>query len=64
MNKFAIRKTTFRHGWPLLALLPFSIQAAIVDGKEDTMVVSATPGEQTGKETGYQPHKTVTGTRT
>ncbi|MBA0205163.1 TonB-dependent siderophore receptor [Pectobacterium aroidearum] len=64
MNKFAIRKTTFRHGWPLLALLPFSIQAAIVDGKEDTMVVSAKPGEQTGKETGYQPHKTVTGTRT
>ncbi|MEQ9880569.1 TonB-dependent siderophore receptor [Pectobacterium aroidearum] len=64
MNKFAIRKTPFRHSWPLLALLPFSIQAAIVDGKEDTMVVSAKPGEQTGKETGYQPHKTVTGTRT
>lgn len=64
MNKFAIRKTPFRHSWPLLALLPFSIQAAIADGKEDTMVVSATPGEQTGKETGYQPHKTVTGTRT
>ncbi|WP_431888989.1 TonB-dependent siderophore receptor [Pectobacterium colocasium] len=64
MNKFAIRKPPFRHSWPLLALLPFSIQAAIVDGKEDTMVVSATPGEQTGKETGYQPHKTVTGTRT
>ncbi|WP_233962079.1 TonB-dependent siderophore receptor [Pectobacterium versatile] len=69
MNKFAIEKTTFRHGWPLLALLPFSIQAAIVDnktvdGKEDTMVVSATTGAQAGKETGYQPHKTVTGTRT
>ncbi|MFJ5315347.1 TonB-dependent siderophore receptor [Pectobacterium versatile] len=69
MNKFAIEKTTLRHGWPLLALLPFSIQAAIVDnktvdGKEDTMVVSATPGAQAGKETGYQPHKTVTGTRT
>ncbi|WP_080758916.1 TonB-dependent siderophore receptor [Pectobacterium brasiliense] len=65
MNK----KTTLRHGWPLLALLPFSIQAAIVDnktvdGKEDTMVVSATTGAQAGKETGYQPHKTVTGTRT
>ncbi len=69
MNKFAIEKTTLRHGWPLLALLPFSIQAAIidnktVDGKEDTMVVSATLGAQAGKETGYQPHKTVTGTRT
>ncbi|MEI7123917.1 TonB-dependent siderophore receptor [Pectobacterium versatile] len=69
MNKFAIKKTTLRHGWPLLALLPFSIQAAIVDnktvdGKEDTMVVSATPGAQAGKEIGYQPHKTVTGTRT
>ncbi|MBA0174129.1 TonB-dependent siderophore receptor [Pectobacterium carotovorum] len=69
MNKFAIEKTTLRHGWPLLALLPFSIQAAIVDnktvdGKEDTMVVSATTGAQAGKETGYQPHKTVTGTRT
>ncbi|GKV79376.1 TonB-dependent siderophore receptor [Pectobacterium versatile] len=69
MNKFAIEKTTLRHGWPLLALLPFSIQAAIVDnktvdGKEDTMVVSATPGAQAGKEIGYQPHKTVTGTRT
>ncbi|KHS74661.1 TonB-dependent receptor [Pectobacterium brasiliense] len=53
----------------MLALLPFSIQAAIVDnktvdGKEDTMVVSATTGAQAGKETGYQPHKTVTGTRT
>ncbi|MCA6971118.1 TonB-dependent siderophore receptor [Pectobacterium carotovorum] len=69
MNKFAIEKTTLRHGWPLLALLPFSIQAAIVDnktvdGKEDTMVVSAATGTQAGKETGYQPHKTVTGTRT
>lgn len=69
MNKFAIEKTTLRHGWPLLALLPFSIQAAIVDnktvdGKEDTMVVSATTGAQAEKETGYQPHKTVTGTRT
>lgn len=64
MNKFAIKKTTFRHGWPLLALLPFSIQAAIVDGKADTMVVNATTGDQAGKEAGYQPHKTVTGTRT
>ncbi|GKW36100.1 TonB-dependent siderophore receptor [Pectobacterium carotovorum] len=65
MNK----KITLRHGWPLLALLPFSIQAAIVDnktvdGKEDTMVVNAATGAQAGKETGYQPHKTVTGTRT
>ncbi|MEQ9844274.1 TonB-dependent siderophore receptor [Pectobacterium brasiliense] len=64
MNKFAIKKTTFRHGWPLLALLPFSIQAAIVDGKADTMVVNATTGDRAGKEAGYQPHKTVTGTRT
>ncbi|MBN3215886.1 TonB-dependent siderophore receptor [Pectobacterium polaris] len=64
MNKFFIKKATLRHGWPLLALLPFSIQAATVDGKADTMVVNATPGAQTGKETGYQPHKTVTGTRT
>ncbi|QHQ21100.1 TonB-dependent siderophore receptor [Pectobacterium brasiliense] len=60
MNK----KTTLRHGWPLLALLPFSIQAAIVDGKADTMMVNATTGDQAGKEAGYQPHKTVTGTRT
>ncbi|ARA78562.1 TonB-dependent siderophore receptor [Pectobacterium brasiliense] len=48
----------------MLALLPFSIQAAIVDGKADTMVVNATTGDQAGKEAGYQPHKTVTGTRT
>ncbi|WP_437214257.1 TonB-dependent siderophore receptor [Pectobacterium sp. LFLA-215] len=69
MNKFVIKNNPLRHGWPLLALLPFSIQAAIVDnktvdGKEDTMVVNATTAAQAGKEAGYQPHKTVTGTRT
>ncbi|MGI8487835.1 TonB-dependent siderophore receptor [Pectobacterium sp. S5] len=64
MNKFFIKKATLRHGWPLLALLPFSIQAATVDGKADTMVVNATSGDQAEKETGYQQHKTVTGTRT
>lgn len=51
-----------RNGWPLLALLPFSIQAATA--QEDTLEVTATAGTASAGETGYQPHKTVTGTRT
>ncbi|MEE3650836.1 MULTISPECIES: TonB-dependent siderophore receptor [unclassified Brenneria] len=54
---------TWRNGWPLLALLPFSIQAA-TQSKDDTLVVSATTATQAEAETGYQPHNTVTGTRT
>ncbi|MEC5318089.1 TonB-dependent siderophore receptor [Brenneria populi subsp. brevivirga] len=52
-----------RNGWPLLALLPFSIQAAVA--QEDTLEVTATAGTAaaTAEEIGYQPHKSVTGTR-
>ncbi|QTF09411.1 TonB-dependent siderophore receptor [Brenneria izadpanahii] len=53
----------FRNGWPLLALLPFSIQAATND-RGDTVEVTATAGTAPAEESGYQPHKTVTGTRT
>ncbi|MCL2897516.1 TonB-dependent siderophore receptor [Brenneria tiliae] len=49
-----------RNGWPALALLPFGIQAA-AETRNDTLEVIATTTEQT--ETGYQPHTTVTGTR-
>lgn len=54
---------TLRNGWPLLVLLPFSIQAA-TNPQEDTLEVTATAGTTSAEETGYQPHKTVTGTRT
>ncbi|MBP2834976.1 TonB-dependent siderophore receptor [Dickeya parazeae] len=64
----------WQKSWPLLALLPFSLQAtaASTDSttpsdtkkQEDTLVVNAsTPATRTG-ETGYQPHNAVTGTRT
>ncbi|MCO7252733.1 TonB-dependent siderophore receptor [Dickeya oryzae] len=63
----------WQKSWPLLALLPFSLQAtaASTDSttpsetkkQEDTLVVNATPATSTG-DTGYQPHNAVTGTRT
>lgn len=64
----------WQKSWPLLALLPFSLQttAASTDSttpsgtkkQEDTLVVNAsTPATRTG-ETGYQPHNAVIGTRT
>ncbi|MDX5628180.1 MULTISPECIES: TonB-dependent siderophore receptor [unclassified Brenneria] len=56
-----MNNTLLRYGWPLLTLLPFNIQAAT---QEDTLEVTATAGTTSGAETGYQPHKTVTGTRT
>ncbi|RLM27878.1 TonB-dependent receptor [Brenneria alni] len=46
-----------------MALLPFSIQAA-TEAPNDTLEVIASAGEQSQTETGYQPHKTITGTRT
>ncbi|MBX9444641.1 TonB-dependent siderophore receptor [Dickeya chrysanthemi] len=61
-------------GWPLLALLPFSLQAAAAstesnatpntNKQEDTLVVNASPSAGSARETGYQPHSAVTGTRT
>ncbi|AYH47279.1 MULTISPECIES: TonB-dependent siderophore receptor [Dickeya] len=65
----------WQKGWPLLALLPFSLQAATtqVDSdtaakntkkQEDTMVVTASTPASGARETGYQPHNAVTGTRT
>ncbi|MCI4236281.1 TonB-dependent siderophore receptor [Dickeya dianthicola] len=75
MNNFHWQK-----GWPLLALLPFSLQAAttpaattpadsgtaakITKKQEDTMVVTASTPASGARETGYQPHNAVTGTRT
>ncbi|UCZ76172.1 TonB-dependent receptor [Dickeya zeae] len=64
----------WQKSWPLLALLPFSLQttAASTDSttpsgtkkQEDTLVVNASmPATRTG-ETGYQPHNAVIGTRT
>ncbi|PWC15115.1 TonB-dependent siderophore receptor [Brenneria roseae subsp. americana] len=55
---------TLRNGWPLLVLLPFGTQAATADAQNDTLEVTATTVEQAETETGYQPHKTTTGTRT
>ncbi|WJM85949.1 TonB-dependent siderophore receptor [Dickeya chrysanthemi] len=61
-------------GWPLLALLPFSLQAAAAstesnatpntNKQEDTLVVNASTSAGSARETGYQPHSAVTGTRT
>ncbi|TYL44380.1 TonB-dependent siderophore receptor [Dickeya sp. ws52] len=61
-------------GWPLLALLPFSLQAAAAstesnatpntNKQEDTLVVNASTSAGSTRETGYQPHSAVTGTRT
>lgn len=64
----------WQKSWPLLALLPFSLQATAVSTdsttpsetkkQEDTLVVNAsTPATSTG-DTGYQPHNAVIGTRT
>ncbi|WP_226067095.1 TonB-dependent siderophore receptor [Dickeya zeae] len=64
----------WQKSWPLLALLPLSLQAtaASTDSttpsetkkQEDTLVVNAsTPATSTG-DTGYQPHNAVIGTRT
>ncbi|KHN53374.1 TonB-dependent receptor [Dickeya fangzhongdai] len=65
----------WQKGWPLLALLPFSLQAATTQAdsdtaakntkkQEDTMVVTAGTPASGARETGYQPHNAVTGTRT
>ncbi|WPD77039.1 TonB-dependent siderophore receptor [Dickeya fangzhongdai] len=65
----------WQKGWPLLALLPFSLQAATTQAdsdtaakntkkQEDTMVVTASTPASGARETGYQPHNAVTGTRT
>ncbi|SLM63920.1 MULTISPECIES: TonB-dependent siderophore receptor [Dickeya] len=61
-------------GWPLLALLPLSLQAATTQAhsnatktatpQEETMVVAASTSAAHAQETGYQPHSAVTGTRT
>ncbi|MEI7374551.1 TonB-dependent siderophore receptor [Dickeya chrysanthemi] len=61
-------------GWPLLALLPFSLQAAAAstesnatpntNKQEDTLVVNSGTSAGSARETGYQPHSAVTGTRT
>ncbi|MFP1722096.1 TonB-dependent siderophore receptor [Lonsdalea quercina] len=57
----------WRKGWPLLAVMPFTSYAATQQAQQDeTLVVNrdTTPAASSAKETGYQPHKTVTGTRT
>ncbi|MFP1761367.1 TonB-dependent siderophore receptor [Lonsdalea quercina] len=57
----------WRKGWPLLAVMPFTTHAATQQAQqEETLVVNrdTTPAASSAKETGYQPHKTVTGTRT
>ncbi|MFP1725633.1 TonB-dependent siderophore receptor [Lonsdalea quercina] len=57
----------WRKGWPLLAVMPFTTHAATQQAQqEETLVVNrdTTPAAPSAKETGYQPHKTVTGTRT
>ncbi|MGK4328948.1 TonB-dependent siderophore receptor [Lonsdalea quercina] len=57
----------WRKGWPLLAVMPFTTHAATQHAQqEETLVVNrdTTPAASSAKETGYQPHKTVTGTRT
>ncbi|MFP1878280.1 TonB-dependent siderophore receptor [Lonsdalea quercina] len=57
----------WRKGWPLLAVMPFTAHAATQQAQqEETLVVNrdTTPAASSAKETGYQPHKTVTGTRT
>ncbi|MEI7255090.1 TonB-dependent siderophore receptor [Dickeya dadantii] len=65
----------WQKGWPLLALLPFSLQAATTSAdsdaaakntkkQDDTMVVTASTPASGARETGYQPHNAVTGTRT
>ncbi|MFP1887266.1 TonB-dependent siderophore receptor [Lonsdalea quercina] len=57
----------WRKGWPLLAVMPFTSYAATQQAQQDeTLVVNrdTTPAASSAKEIGYQPHKTVTGTRT
>lgn len=55
----------WRKGWPLLAVMPFTTQAATqTPSQEETLVVTRDTTPSSAKESGYQPHKTVTGTRT
>lgn len=55
----------WRKGWPLLAVMPFTTQAATQPpSQEETLVVTRDTTPSSAKESGYQPHKTVTGTRT
>ncbi|AXW87301.1 TonB-dependent siderophore receptor [Lonsdalea britannica] len=55
----------WRKGWPLLAVMPFTTQAATQQpSQEETLVVTRDTTPSSAKESGYQPHKTVTGTRT
>ncbi|MCO7260838.1 TonB-dependent siderophore receptor [Dickeya zeae] len=64
----------WQKSWPLLALLPFSLQAtaASTDSttpsepkkQEDTLVVNASTPATSTRDTGYQPHNAVIGTRT
>lgn len=55
----------WRKGWPLLAVMPFTTQAATQQPpQEETLVVTRDTTPSSAKESGYQPHKTVTGTRT
>ncbi|OSN11846.1 TonB-dependent receptor [Lonsdalea iberica] len=55
----------WRKGWPLLAVMPFTTHAATQQAQqEETLVVTRDTTPSSAKESGYQPHKTVTGTRT
>ncbi|AUH01638.1 TonB-dependent siderophore receptor [Prodigiosinella confusarubida] len=56
-----MNKRLSRGGWPLLTMLPFYTLATTQD---DTLVVTSEIGTDKQAESDYQPHKTVTGTRT
>ncbi|WJV55125.1 TonB-dependent siderophore receptor [Prodigiosinella aquatilis] len=56
-----MNKRLSRGGWPLLAALPFYTLAT---PQGDTLVVTSEIGTDKQAESDYQPHKTVTGTRT
>ncbi|RAT17515.1 TonB-dependent receptor [Lonsdalea populi] len=55
----------WRKGWPLLAVMPFTAHAA-TQPEEETLVINRDTAATSSsiKESGYQPHKTITGTRT
>lgn len=53
-----------RRGWPLIALLPLGSHAASSSAQEDTVVVTQSDRATADTDSSYQPHKSVTGTRT
>ncbi|MCW2478347.1 TonB-dependent siderophore receptor [Candidatus Symbiopectobacterium sp. NZEC135] len=53
-----------RRSWPLIALLPLGSHAASSSVQEDTVVVTQSDRTAADTDSSYQPHKSVTGTRT